>query len=493
MRLNIKSIVAKNKLIIVLLILAAFLRLYNLYDFTTFLSDQGRDAVIVRQIATLTHLTAIGPPSSIGGVFLGPFFYYLMVPFLLLTNFNPIGMTLATSLLSLLGIVIAYVMVRKETNREIALIFLVLTTFSYVNIDLSRFAWNPNLLPIFAFVTLYLFYKFIKTKKISYSLLFGLFFGLSIQLHYLAVFLVIPMIVVFLQTTFTEPNISEKIKLIKNSIFSLIGFVFVSSPLIYFDLKHQFVNTKNFLRLFGQEKLVSGNSTFLTKFIDTNQSFFIPAFNLNISGNLAFFLLLLLLVGMFFLWKKRKLNIFSEIHLLNLFSFIFAFSFLFLFRHPHYYGPIYYSFFFLLAYLAFYLIPRNILGKGIITILLVIYVIFNAKNYNFFFGEGNKQIQHSQNVANFLAGKINNQPFNIASWPVSFAEDNFVYFLELKGLIPADRSKVEITNQMFVLCNQEPCMVINSPSWNISMFGKAKIDKIWEIEGIKIYKLSHAQ
>ncbi len=491
MRLNIKNIVAKNKFVVAVFIVAAFLRLYNLYDFTTFLSDQGRDAIIVRQIATLTHLTAIGPTSSLGGVFLGPFFYYLMAPFLLLANFNPIGMTLATSLFSILGIGLAYIMVRKETNPKIALIYLVLATFSYVNIDLSRFAWNPNLLPIFAFVTLYFFYKFIQTNKNVYSFLFGILFGLSIQLHYLAIFLVFPMFIVFIQKLITQQKIREKINTVKTSLFSLIGFFFVSWPLIYFDIKHQFVNTQSFLRLFGQDKLVSGNSSFLSKFIDTNQSFFVPVFNSNINGNLAFILLLFMVIATIFLWRSKKINIFSEIHLLNLFSFIFAFSFLFLFRHPHYYGPIYYSFFFLLAYLAFYIIPKNIIGNGFLTLLLLLYIVVNAKSINFLSGPGNKQIQHSQNVANFLSDKIGNKPFNIATWPIEFGEDNFVYFLEVKGLIPADRTKLEITKQLFVLCNQEPCLVLNSPSWNISMFGKAKIAEKWEIEGVKIYKLVH--
>ena len=55
----------------------------------------------------------------------------------------------------------------------------------------------------------------------------------------------------------------------------------------------------------------------------------------------------------------------------------------------------------------------------------------------------------------------------------------------------ADRKKVEITEQMFVLCEREPCLIENSPSWNISMFGDAVIAETWEKEGIKIYKLVH--
>lgn len=99
------------------------------------------------------------------------------------------------------------------------------------------------------------------------------------------------------------------------------------------------------------------------------------------------------------------------------------------------------------------------------------------------------QIGQAQKVADVLAEKIDKKPFNISTWPVEFTEDSYLYFLELKELIPADRRKVEITNQMFVLCNKEPCQIIDSPSWNISMFGKAKIAGEWRVDDVKIYKL----
>ncbi len=152
---------------------------------------------------------------------------------------------------------------------------------------------------------------------------------------------------------------------------------------------------------------------------------------------------------------------------------------------PHYFSSVYLSFFLLAALIL------NRMPKKIAIFLLIIYILINTRQYNFLYQQGNNQIAHSKKVAEFLADKIGNQSFNIATWPVSFTEDNYIYFLELKGLHPANRQKVEITNQLFVLCNQEPCQILNSPSWNISMFGPAKIDKIWKFEGIKIYKLVH--
>jgi hypothetical protein len=153
----------------------------------------------------------------------------------------------------------------------------------------------------------------------------------------------------------------------------------------------------------------------------------------------------------------------------------------------------YLSFFLVLAYLLTILITKSKskLALAVVIVFFATYIGLNLKTSYAFYTYPSNQIKHAQTVADFLAEKIGNKPFNIATWPVEFFEDQYLYFLELKELIPADRSKLQITNQMFVLCNKEPCQVINSPSWNISMFGKAKVDTIWTVEGIKIYKLTH--
>ncbi|MDH7476729.1 MAG: hypothetical protein QHH09_04725 [Microgenomates group bacterium] len=182
-------------------------------------------------------------------------------------------------------------------------------------------------------------------------------------------------------------------------------------------------------------------------------------------------------------------------NLLQVFLYFWGFKFLNAPAHIHYFGAIYLSIFFIIAYVLFFL--KKILPEKIwfflIAFLTIFYLFFNFKEYRFLIKTKEGQIEHSRKVADFLADKIGGQPFNIATWPVDFTEDNYVYFLLLKNLKPADRRKLEITNQMFVLCNKEPCLVTNSPSWNISMFGKAKIDKIWKFEGLKIYKLIHEQ
>ena len=227
--------------------------------------------------------------------------------------------------------------------------------------------------------------------------------------------------------------------------------------------------------------------------METNQSFINHVFKINISPAFAFFILILIIVACVkcLIDKNTKNKLFLLIHLLNISLYIFAFAILTSPRHPHYYGTIFYSLFLIIAYLLTKLQTIKMLKYLFLPLFLFIYIFLNAKNYNFMADKKTGQIEYSKTIASSLEKEINGLPFNIATWPVPFTEDNFLYFLELHGLRPADRKKLEVTEQMFVLCNQEPCQVLNSPSWNINMFGKAKIAKIWKIEDIKIYKLVH--
>lgn len=484
----VKKFVINNWFILLIFFAVIFLRFYRLEGFVTFLSDQGRDAIIIKNIVTFSHLPAIGAASSVGQVYLGPFYYYLIAPFLPLFNFNPVGLAFGVAFFSIVGMIALYFIVKREIDAKTALLFLVLIGFSSVNIEASRFSWNPNLLPFFSFLTLYLFHQFLKTKKIFFALLFGAFFSFCLQLHYLAAFLIIPMLIFYVKEFLVTKN---KPTFLVKLFAAIASFLLFMSPLLIFDLRHNFLNTRNLIKLFTQQGILS-HTSLLNRIVQTVQSFFSQIMVVNMSPLVPFIVLGCLLIA-FLLLQKKQSHLLLNIHLVNTFSYLIGFALLNSPRHPHYYHPVYFSFFLIVAYLFSFLIKklRINLNLFIVTFFFVTYIIVNVKNCYFLFDQPGNQIQYASNVANFLADKIDHKPFNIATWPVEFFEDQFVYFLELKGLVPADRTKVEITNQMFVLCNQEPCKVLNSPSWNISMFGKAKIDTIWEFEGLKIYKLVH--
>src|SRR3989339_1471952 len=80
----------KKILLIAILALALFLRTYRVADFLGFWFDQGRDAKVVWDIWHSGKLTLIGPTTGIEGIFLGPFYYYLITPAYILGGGNPV-------------------------------------------------------------------------------------------------------------------------------------------------------------------------------------------------------------------------------------------------------------------------------------------------------------------------------------------------------------------------------------------------------------------
>src|SRR4051812_42834027 len=82
-----------------ILLVAAFLRLYRIADYMTFLGDEGRDVLVAKGILE-GHLVFLGPRASAGDFFLGPIYYYMMAPFLWLFHYDPVGPAVMVALLS---------------------------------------------------------------------------------------------------------------------------------------------------------------------------------------------------------------------------------------------------------------------------------------------------------------------------------------------------------------------------------------------------------
>lgn len=475
-------------LLFITTLLGIFLRFFRLEQFANFLADQGRDAIIIKRIATLEHLTAIGPPTSIGHVFLGPFYYYFIAPWLLIFNFNPVGLVFGVAFFSTAYLIINYFIAKDFFDKKTALLSTIFLTFSTTLIEFSRFSWNPNLLPLFSLLTFFFLVKGVGKKSFVLMAAFGAFLSFSIQLHYLALFL-IPPSVVYLSVKFFQ----QKKQIIFNlsaSALSLISFIICSSPLIIFDLKHQFINSKSFIALFKTPGQIATNKidNLLISFNYLNKYVFNIELPIIITS-----LLLLLLLGLF-IYNLKTAHI-----KLNALTLFFLFFFLGLVgvsiypgpKHAHYFGIVF-PFYFIIIAVFISKIPFKKMGMVILCILVGAYVYSNSKGYRFLYADQLNQIAHAQKVAAFLDKKIGNSKFNFAVQPDSWQEGSYLYFLELMGKRPADRERQEVTDQMFVVCG-DPCNLYKTPSWNVNMFGKFKIVNQWPVEGVKIYKLIHVK
>lgn len=464
--------------VLVVFLIGTVLRFYKLGEYTTFLGDQGRDALIIKRIVTLEHLPAIGAPTSIGQVYMGPFYYYFIAPWLLLFNFQPVGLATGVAFFSSLYILINYLIVRELFNKTTALISTVLIVFSSSLIEFSRFSWNPNLLPLFTLLTVYFVIKSAKTGRWYYFALAGAFVSFSTQLHYLALFMLLPVGLLYLIQL-----LRKKVGLFNCLMFAVSCLIF-SAPLIFFELRHNFLNTANLASLIKYQDPVTNNK--LANFFSSFSSFNQFSFGITLNKFSLILILTAIILSMVFMFKKSKII-----------SSFFAFFIVLLFgvslysgpKFPHYFGMVYPLYYVIVGYFLSFLFSTSF-GRYFVAVFLVVFLFFNYQGYYFFHFRGGRQIEYAKNVGGFLNKAIDDKPFNFAVQPDALQEDCFLYFLELKGKVPVDRKKLEVSDQMYVVC-EGLCNPLESKSWNITMFGKAKIDKIWSFNKLTIYKLTH--
>src|SRR3989304_6618507 len=91
MKINLKSLVTPwNLMIFGILVLAFFVRVYRQSELLGFYYDQGRDALIIWDLWHKATPFLIGRVTGLPGIFLGPFYYYLIAPLYLIGGGNPL-------------------------------------------------------------------------------------------------------------------------------------------------------------------------------------------------------------------------------------------------------------------------------------------------------------------------------------------------------------------------------------------------------------------
>jgi len=490
MRFHISSIVTKvqkqfDARWLIVVAIAAFLRFYNISSFATFLGDQGRDALIMQDIVTLKHFPAIGPPTSVGLIYMGPFFYYLMAPFLLIAHFNPLGPALGTTLYSLMALVLVGMMVKHYTNKTTALLFMLILSFSSFLTDVAKFAWNPNLLPYFAFATFFFFYEMIFKRKYVSAFLTGLLFGFSIQLHPLVLLTSLPLGIGTLVYIFRIQG-RKKYKL---PFLALIGFVLAIAPLIIFDLRHNFINTHSLLTLFHSNSVVTKANITIWSFWETANSFFHVVLPFPSQYGSVFIPVFIYLAYQSAKRALEEKNTFILTQFAIVVMYLFLFTLVSVERYPHYFGSIMLSAYLILVYPLLY---KNCLVCKIGAVAVVgTFIFINILKFNFLLTTGSNQIKRAEYIAQQLVPHIDKGPYQLATIPFTEADEQYRYFLSRHSPFQQldERSLIQ-AEELFVLCF-EPCNATDDAQWVIASFKDKHVEEVFMIQNIRIYKLVH--
>lgn len=258
-----KKLSLAHLLVLVTLLCASFFYFWNVQNTVQFLGDQGRDALIVSDIFRNGNLVFIGPVTSVGNMYLGPLYYYFMLPFLFLTYPNPLGPVYAIGCLSLIAVFLIYYLGRRMFDEKTAVIATIFFGFNSIIAMFSRFSWNPNPAPLVAFLLIYSTYKAWTTHP-KYWLLVSVCFSIILQLHYLTLLTLAGAGIIWLFQLFSIIRKSKNSPSPKSFIiFTLLAvLIFVASltPLILFDLKHEYLNVNAFKNLFTKESVFTGEN-----------------------------------------------------------------------------------------------------------------------------------------------------------------------------------------------------------------------------------------
>ena len=243
-------------LVLISVLIASFLRLYNVTESTMFLGDQGRDALIVSRVFTDRDLVFIGPVTSVGNMYLGPFYYYFMLPFLLLSYPSPVGPSVAVAVAGIAFVFLLYYWGRSIIGERAAAIASFLAAVSVVLVDHSRFSWNPNIVPVVSlglFVSVYHAWK----GKSWYWVGAAVAVSILVQLHYVTLLAVAAAGLIWLVDAFRQYSAQRLQKFLGVSVVALVVVALSFAPLVLFDIKHDGLNRKALQTLFVSEKAFS--------------------------------------------------------------------------------------------------------------------------------------------------------------------------------------------------------------------------------------------
>ncbi len=497
---NLKQFIEKNKieffLISLILLVSLALRLYRIDEYLTFLGDEGRDVRIVRDLITKGNLVFIGPQTSIGNMYLGPLYYYLIAPFLFLSSLSPVGPAVANALIGSLTVILTWFVGRSWFGKLSGLIAAYFYALSPVAIIYSRSSWNPNPAPLFSLLAAYGIYQVWKHKKFSWLPWVALSVAAAMQMHYLCL-LLIPFVGIFWLITRHFASVSELKVFYKKTLLAILLFLIAMSPLVLFDIKHQGMNFNAFKSFFTDRQTTINLNP-------AKSDRFLPVLNTTVTdlvlarqNQYAVAALIVLFFALIFTYLNTKNR--SPLYLLLAWLAVAVLGLGVYKQHVyiHYLGLIYPAVYLLLGVTISTLFaksgtPANLL-KNILGVAVIFYLTFLNLNYSPVRQEPNRQLATTESAVDFIIAKSQGKPFNFGLIAKQNYDESYRYFFENKASQMV-RGEVSVTDQLFVICEDgDKCVPEGNPAYQIAIFGPAKVVNQWKINNLNIYLMVRSE
>lgn len=314
--------VRTNWKIVCIVAIGLFLRAYKPIALFSYGHDQDLAAWMVKDVVVNHHARLIGQETSSGGVFIGPLFYYLQIPFFWLTRMEPTGPILLVTILGVFSVFSIYYVFTRVWSKNVGLIASIIyaTSVFIIFTDRETVPTMPAML-----WTIWFFFGIWNLLKGNqkYYILIGILLGLAWHFN-LALILLTPLILVV-------QILSKKKFDLKYLFIGIISTLILMSPFIIFETRHGFIQTKAIYSSFTSQKdyvprtshgIGKWDRTFQLVKANTNHIFW--SFSGPIPGNITLYLLVVSfgflvykkildknLSIIFFLWSLLYITFFS--------------------------------------------------------------------------------------------------------------------------------------------------------------------------------------
>lgn len=470
----------KKYLLVGLVVLTSFfLYSYHLSESFFYNPDFARDLYDISRI-TQGKLTLIGPKLTFGGIYSGPYYYYLFAPILFISRLNISAFLLFNAFL--FSIALGYFF--KKTYEKYSLWVSATATLAFGILPLwITAARNPSnaftYLPILLMMLTYLYYNQVQ-KKIELFLL-GFLCGVLATFH-LVTMTLIPLLFLYVFIFLRNK---------KDIVFSILGGVVAFSPLIIFEVKHNFVmftNTfihKSYLRWVNNTNIPGGlegkKNIFENIFFLTSQTRYFtvihPGIFLLVMGFLAYFKKVA---------KKEQALLMCAVFSLLLFAGIIRFQFI-----PHYLFP---TLFFIFFVFIIYLLK----AKFHFLFIVLIFIFFQAFPHHLYTNSQRTEEQFEKATDYVIANNIisQNEKFNIIQITkldlLAILAFEYRFFFNKLGYRPLSEFQYNDADVLLIFSEKPDMDMTKFTSWEIEQFGKEYLKNAtkYKNDNLIIYKVS---
>ncbi len=269
---------------VTLLFLGLLFRLYNFEKGLSFAHDQDLYSWIAKDILVNHHLRLAGQITSVEGVFIGPFWYYLTSIFYFLGKMNPLSMMGVSLIFGGLTIISIYYVFSKISGFRAGLIAAFIYSFSFGAVYFDR--WLVPTMPtiLWSVWLLYVIYR-LSAGDIRWLLGYGVLIGFTWHIH-IALLPILPIpILAYIFGEYSRFRVGQNsfylevknflkefiTKIIcRYFILSIILFLAVSSPFWLFEIKHGFSQSRQIISASQVDQGGPGGLQKLQKILDAS-------------------------------------------------------------------------------------------------------------------------------------------------------------------------------------------------------------------------------